>query len=161
MNWYKLSKKDTAPIPENFDIDEKSEEHPKWEMWSGGNDWEISNSLMSFEIEEITRVWAEISYDHLKNFKNSSGENCDKELDQEAVDWGQEAVNKWLEETQKNYDENSEKYYEWRWLDSCVETAESKAMKPYIKDWGIDEYKWVPKDVNKVKKSTKTIKESR
>jgi len=160
MNWYKkASKSKTAPIPENFDVYEKSEKYPEWKLMAGGNDWEISKSLMAFEFNKNERVWAVISYDKFDNFTNNSGKTNDNNQEKEAINWAELAIETWIEESKKNYKENSKKHYEWDFKDSCIEVIDSDVMKPFIKEWGMDRYKWVSEDKNKIQKRMDVIKE--
>jgi hypothetical protein len=157
-NWFKTAARlnKTAPIPENFDTVDNSKEYPEWNLARGGNDWERASSLMAFTIdpksEHPTRIWATINYGHLKGFKNSNGESVDKKTDKEAVQWGKEATQKWLEVAKRKYDESIKSYkngddgaYEFSWLDACTAAIEDDEVKPYIKDWGIDKKTWVSK----------------
>lgn len=103
---------------------------------------------MAFEIGDPAkkRVWAEITYDHIKGFKND-GED-DKNSAAEAKAWGKHVVETWLKITKKIFDASSEETYESSWEESCWEALNDKAMKGVVKDEekGIDSLEWVSKE---------------
>ncbi len=148
MDWYKNSKKNIAPIPENFDVIEKSEDEGfyGWKFWAGANDWECGTTLMAFVIGNnkngSKRIWVKVNN---KQFPKENNNDQPKEILDKVKQWGDLSKETFSREFKKAMKNVPKSDYEYSPFDAAIDAIKSNSMKKFVEDWGIDELTWIEK----------------
>lgn len=150
FNFTKTHNQSKFRQPENFD---KISEDNGWIVKGGGNDWEngMTWAAMYFEGQnkEAGRIWFEIKYP--SHFEALVGENLspDHPSFSEINEWGKKAIRRWIAEARKIRYNTRTKYIpdatRWSykdWSECFIEAFNSPKMKPYVKNWGLDQTNW-------------------
>ena len=149
MNWYKEAKKNTANIPENWDVCEKGPEGSgsnHWDIWSGANDWECGATMIAAifgeaRTEGAKRVWIQV--DNSQFPEENNADQSDDIVDK-IQEWGENAIKTWIQE-KKRIEEESDEYEAWQ-SNYFISAAEGDKMKPFVKEYGVDQLSWKSKD---------------
>lgn len=140
--WRIKSKKVTSlSIPENWEqTDYKTKDY---EVWKGGNDWEVAYAYIAIirieskhrNDEGSKRILIQVNFDQFDNGAESN--DCIKgKNNKEKDEWGEEAIKIWMrciKEVRPDYTPNYE---------DIVQALESEEMKPYVKEYQIDTLEW-------------------
>lgn len=132
--------------PENFD---KYAEGKGWTAWRGGNNCENGSTAAAivFEGDDKSRMWFTVKYpESISRFVEESL-SVDHPVVERINKLGRRITNKWIREAQKIHRVPKDHFPDgkpWKrdWKECFVMALGSKAMKPYIKECGIDYTKW-------------------
>jgi hypothetical protein len=132
--------------PENFD---QYAEGKGWTAWRGGNDWENGSTAATvvFEGEDKSRMWFTIKYPNDLSDKVAEAISERHPAYERINKLGKRITNKWIREATrihripKNYGHNGRPIKrDWK---ECFQAAlESKILKPFVKESGVDYTKW-------------------
>lgn len=108
-------------------------------MYAGGNDWENGITGVAVSIpsnEQLKRVWFTVKHKHDPDAEST------KYAD-EIKEWGHKAWRKWKQvATEKHRTKDG---ITPSWFDSFKQALHDPAMKPFVKEHGVEQTKW--KDV--------------
>jgi hypothetical protein len=120
--------------PENFD---PVADGSGWVMYAGANDWEVGTTAVSVIFpsdEQNQRVWMTV-----KQRFDGDAEAPVKE--HPAIkEHGDKAWRTWKREAIAAY--RNKNNGTRTWMDAFKAALKTKAMSPYVKDWGIERTKW-------------------
>jgi hypothetical protein len=134
--------------PENFD---KYAEGKGWTAWRGGNDWENGSTAAAIVFEggdnERARMWFTIKYPDGLNEKVGEAISDRSPVYEKIYRTGKRITNRWIREATRlhriprNYGPNG-KPIKRDWKECFQKALESEALKPFVKECGIDYTKW-------------------
>lgn len=136
--------------PENFDQYASGKD---WSAWRGGNDWENGCTSAAVVFNERgdgdkSRVWFSVKYPNDMNNLVGESLSTDHPMFERINKFGKRVTNKWVREAQRVRREKplstsaDGKILKRNWKECFVMALGSPAMKPYIKECGIDYTKW-------------------
>jgi len=148
INMIAVASKDTAVLPENWDVVKECSGRqccPKWKLWSGANDWETGVTLMAVVFGRDggpgeKRLWVEVDN---SQFSTANNNDQPKEVLEEVQTWGKKAVDTWVKVTERIFKTIEKDDWEASICDAFKDALKDDEMKPFVSKWGIDVLEWI------------------
>lgn len=142
-------------VPENFDLYEQG---CGWAAYRGANDWETGTTGVCAYLgpegyhREQARIWFEVQYPKDLSEMVGSGLQRTHPKYNEIKEWGDKAAQTWMREVRRIHrvsnpvkriqDVNHPNFKRKSWKECFIESLASEAMKPFVKNYGVDHTNW-------------------